>query len=611
MGDDTAAQRQSNSRDGSFLPTSEFLELLSFNFDEALIWLGDRRMMMVDVAFFAKLREQLIEAAGLEQTYRIMAKLGFESGLRDAQLVRERWPNWRGDRDRISTMLPHRFQGINQLRVVSRQMDDQGRVVSGEWQWRHSIEADAHITAYGRAPSPTCWMEVGYAVGYSYGVFDQMTLFREIGCRAMGNSVCTIVGRSAELSDDLEADLKNLEFLKPLIDDKRSKKGAAAPPTGAEEIPEVRTSARAPSRDEIVGRSPALTLTKGLLGSVAATDATVLISGESGVGKELFTRNLHKLSHRREAPLVSVNCAAVPETLIESELFGVERGAFTGATESRAGRFERAQGGTLFLDEIGTLNHAAQVKLLRVLQEKEIERIGGTKPIKLDLRIVAANNVSLRELVNRREFREDLFYRLNVFPIHVPPLRERRDDIPELMAYYLNTYNIAHGRAIERFTYDATKALLNYHYPGNIRELQNLIERAVILAEGDSIDVHHLFAYGESMSARSWSFDVDGRLVTRAQTESEARYIEECSNEFMALTRMSDSMSWPRFEDRLFASVALKALDDAGGNVAAASRQLGMQRHQLEYRLKKWNSAGVVDWGDETSATGDSEDGQE
>ncbi len=580
---ESTTERQRSSRDGRFSPPSEFLELLSFNFDEALIWLGDRRMMMIDAELFAELRRHLIDAAGLERTYSILARLGFESGLRDAKLIRERWPDWAGDRDRISVMLPHRFQGINQLSVVHRQTDEHGRVVSGEWQWRHSIEADAHISACGRATAPTCWMEVGYAIGYSYGLFDRITLFREIGCRAMGNSVCTIVGQSADFSDDLEADIRNLEFLKPLIGEKRS----AKPDEEPEAIPEVRTSSGEPSRDDIVGRSPALTLTKQLLESVACTDATVLISGESGVGKELFTRNLHKLSRRSEGPLVSVNCAAVPETLIESELFGVERGAFTGATESRPGRFERAQGGTLFLDEIGALNHAAQVKLLRVLQEKEIERIGGTRPIKLDVRIVAANNVSLRELVNRKEFREDLFYRLNVFPIHVPPLRERREDIPELMAYYLNTYNIAHERRIERFTYDATKALLNYRYPGNIRELQNLIERAVILAEGDSIDVHHLFAYGESMSAHSWSFDADGKLVSRERMESESQYIEECSREFMDLARTSESMSWPKFEERLFASIAAKALEDADGNVAAASRHLGMQRHQLEYRLKK------------------------
>src|SRR5262249_45040474 len=157
-----------------------------------------------------------------------------------------------------------------------------------------------------------------------------------------------------------------------------------------------------------------------------------------GVGKELFAKHLHKLSKRADKPLVAVNCAAIPETLIEAELFGVDRGAFTGATESRAGRFERAQGGTLFLDEIGSLNPAAQVKLLRAIQEREIERIGGTKSVKLDVRIVAANNVPLRELVERNEFREDLFYRLNVFPIHVPPLRERREDIPDLMRHYLD-----------------------------------------------------------------------------------------------------------------------------------------------------------------------------
>jgi DNA-binding NtrC family response regulator len=568
-------------------PTQEFLELLAFDFDEALIWLGDRRMMMIDVTFFGELRRQLIDAAGIEQANRMFARIGYESGLRDSKLLLDRWPEARTEGVNATLVSPHRFQGFTKLTVVSRITDDANRLVSGEWQWEHSAEADAHVGAYGRAMVPTCWMEIGYATGYSYGLYGIISLFREVGCRAMGNRLCTVVGRTPEPSDDIRPHLVNLEFLEPLIIEQMRGSRAPRPAPAPARANTVIKAGEEAAPDGIVGRSPALTIAKRLLQSVAATDATVLISGESGVGKELFTRHLHGLSKRAAKPLVAVNCAAIPDTLVEAELFGVERGAFTGATESRAGRFERAQGGTLFLDEIGSLHPAAQVKLLRAIQEREIERIGGTKPIKLDVRIVAANNVPLRELVAKNEFREDLFYRLNVFPIHVPPLRERREDIPDLMKHYLGWYNRIHGRSIASFTFEATKALLSYSYPGNIRELQNLIERAVILTEGDSIDVYNLFAYGESLTSPSWSFDASGALSTDDQQNAVSRRVAEFGDEMLRLCQTNESISWPALEEQLFASISRKILADSRGNVSSAARRLGMQRHQLEYRLKR------------------------
>ena len=580
----------------------EFLELLAFDVDKALIWLGDRRMMMIDVPFFAELRRSVIDAAGADQANRIFARIGFEAAVRDAKLMKERFSHLTNDLS-LSRLSPHRFQGFTNLKILSREHAEDGRILSGEYQWEHSAEADAHVAAYGRATAPTCWMEIGYGTGYRYGLTGQILLFREVGCRAMGNRVCTIVGRDPKETDDLNDVLKNLEFLKPIVEKQLGRAPAAVHKSSGERLI---VSTDAPdenaSTDEIVGRSPSLKVAKQLLESVAATDATVLISGESGVGKELFAKHLHRLSKRATKPLVAVNCAAIPETLIESELFGVERGAFTGATESRAGRFERAQGGTLFLDEIGSLNPAAQVKLLRVIQEREVERIGGTKATKLDVRIVAANNVPLRELVERSEFREDLFYRLNVFPIHVPPLRERREDITDLMRHYLRWYNDVHGRAIKSFTFEATKALLHYHYPGNIRELQNLIERAVILAKGDTIDIYNLFAYGETLIAPTWTFDSSGSLRTDTRTTAIHRRIAEFGKEVLHLSQSSESFSWPELEARLFAELSTKALEDADGNVSSAARRLGMQRHQLEYRLKR-NPAATQNTADEAGVT--------
>jgi formate hydrogenlyase transcriptional activator len=239
--------------------------------------------------------------------------------------------------------------------------------------------------------------------------------------------------------------------------------------------------------DLMVGRSASLERVQTQIARVAPTDATVLITGESGTGKELVARDMHLKSNRFGRPFVRLNCASIPPTLIASELFGHEKGAFTGADQRRLGRFEMANGGTIFLDEIGEVPAETQVALLRVLQEKEIERVGGSRPIAVDVRVVAATNRDLRAAVVAGTFRLDLFYRLNVFPIHVPPLRERADDIPLLVEYFVDVYAAKCGKRI-RMVPRETMKLLQYHsWPGNIRELQNVIERAVILGDGDEL----------------------------------------------------------------------------------------------------------------------------
>jgi DNA-binding NtrC family response regulator len=236
---------------------------------------------------------------------------------------------------------------------------------------------------------------------------------------------------------------------------------------------------------EILGRSGPVEQLRQLIRQVARTQATVLIQGESGTGKELVARALHKESPRASAPLIKVNCAAIPENLIESEFFGHEKGAFTGALNKREGRFELAHGGTILLDEISEISPNVQAKLLRVLQERELERVGGTRTIKVDVRVIATTNRRLEQSVQRKEFREDLFFRLNVVPIHIAPLRERRDDIWFLAEHFLSWAARKHGCAAQRLSDSCAGVLLAHHWPGNVRELQNVIERAVILA-GDS-----------------------------------------------------------------------------------------------------------------------------
>jgi DNA-binding NtrC family response regulator len=241
--------------------------------------------------------------------------------------------------------------------------------------------------------------------------------------------------------------------------------------------------------DRIIGESEVLRSVLAQVERVAATAGTVLILGETGTGKELFARAIHQLSPRHARPLIRINCAAIPENLVESELFGHERGAFTGAAVQRKGRIELADHGTLFLDEIGDMPLAAQVKLLRVLQEQEFERVGGSTTIRVDLRVIAATHRDLRQLAAEGRFREDLYYRLNVVPIEVPALRERREDIATLALFFVNRFNTRHGRNVERILQSSLDRLAGYRWPGNVRELENVVERAVILSRGPVLDL--------------------------------------------------------------------------------------------------------------------------
>jgi DNA-binding NtrC family response regulator len=250
---------------------------------------------------------------------------------------------------------------------------------------------------------------------------------------------------------------------------------------------------------ELLGQSAAMDNLRQLIRKVARTLATVLIQGESGTGKELVARALYRESTRANAPFIRVNCAAIPENLIESEFFGHEKGSFTGALTKREGRFELAHGGTILLDEISEISSNVQAKLLRVLQERELERVGGNRTIKVDVRVISTTNRHLEQCVQKKEFREDLFFRLNVVPIHVPPLRDHREDVPFLADEFMRRFGRKHGIHVHGFSDDAMRLLKEHHWPGNVRELQNVVERAVILSgDGGMLEVEH---FGMALSA--------------------------------------------------------------------------------------------------------------
>lgn len=319
----------------------------------------------------------------------------------------------------------------------------------------------------------------------------------------------------------------------------------------------------------LIGNSPAMRAVHAAIQRISLTSATVLLRGESGTGKELAAQRIHLSGARAGQPFVAVHCAAIPETLMESTLFGHERGAFTGASQARKGRLEEAHGGTLFLDEMGDISPATQVKLLRVLQEKEFERVGGGPTLSVDVRVIAATHRHLEAMVRAGEFREDLYYRLNVVPLTLPPLRDRPDDVPLLMAHFLDKVNRDHDRQIH-LGKDLIQVMKAYHWPGNVRELQNCIERLVVLSETPTIELRtipeSLVPYVEHMRA------VRAQSATRSSSTSSHQTLPARLDEIE--------------RDRL-----REALTRAGWVKAKAARLLGMTPRQIAYRMEKYRLA--------------------
>ncbi|MBC7385638.1 MAG: sigma-54-dependent Fis family transcriptional regulator [Cryobacterium sp.] len=326
----------------------------------------------------------------------------------------------------------------------------------------------------------------------------------------------------------------------------------------------------------LMGRSAPLLQIQALIRQVAPTTGSVLITGENGTGKELVAHSIHALSSRYTRTFVEVNCAAIPEELIESELFGHEKGAFTGATQLRRGKFDLAHEGTLFLDEIGDMSMKTQAKILRILQEQKFERVGGTQTISVDVRIVAATNKDLRAEIARGNFREDLFYRLNVIPFHVPPLRDRQDDIPLLAEHFLKEFSVTHGKRLRSLSEEAKELLKSYSWPGNVRELKNLIERMMILTleveEGLPITANHLFSHLESDALSAQISNRSEGSQASPSTHSSpgsARNLRDARSEF----------------ERDF---ILKTLKENDWNVSKAATILGIERSHLHKKMKSY-----------------------
>ncbi len=555
---------------------SDLVARLRFSLRDGRIWLDTERVALVHISTLASMRRGLIGKLGSEEARGVLVRMGYASGTRDAALARKLRPQHNTREAFLVGAQLRLLQGVVSMTPVRLDIDMSTGKFYSEFVWSESFEVDAHIADYGIASEPICWMQLGYACGYSSSFIGRMIVYKEVECRAMGSDVCRIIGKPVDEWDDIESTLSALqpEKFANRFEDRRKTGTALAPPCAP-------TSQAVHQFQDLIGASSAFNATCHMLKKVADTAATVLFLGETGVGKEIFARTLHRIGKRSDAPFVAVNCAAIPESLIEAELFGVVKGAYTGATQSRAGRFERAHTGTFFLDEVSTLTLSAQGKLLRTLQEGEIERVGDTMTRTVDVRVVAASNEDLAAEVEAGRFREDLYYRLNIFPIRIPPLRERRDDIPLLMDHFLHKYRARHNRNVPGFTERALDALYDYDYPGNIRQLENIIERAVILTEPDSpIDLSHLSSIENMLLDRTLRVDEDGGLL-RGEKNGEAG--EAPLMEAFFENILGNGKGLESFEEQ----VLMEAVSRAKGNRSKAARILGITRPQLVYRLKK------------------------
>jgi len=490
---------------GGDIEPHHLTELLDIRPDQGIIRLHEQRVVLLSAVAMGLLRKELIDTLGLETARRLFLRFGYADGYHDAVSLRDR-SKWSSPLEGLRAgVVLHRLEGIVRAEIVRLDHDAASGRFLEEAHWHDSYVAEQHVHHYGKGRDPVCWSLVGYASGYASACLGHEVYFRESECLGQGATRCTVIGKDAESwgteLETLRADFqggdlgREVERVREVVHkrlqevDRRERLVAKR----ERELNLLRERvARHAAAKQFVAGSAVMQDVLELAARVAPLDTTVLVYGESGTGKEFIVRMIHDQSPRASGPFVSINCAALTETLLESELFGHVRGAFTGAVRDKAGLFEVASNGTLFLDEIGEVAPTVQAKLLRALQEREIRRVGAERTIKVNARVVAATNRDLRAAVAAGTFREDLYFRLGAFVITVPPLRDRREDIPPLVHDFVRRAATRVKKDVQNVSADAMTALMNYGWPGNVRELEHAIERAVIVARGVSIRVREL-----------------------------------------------------------------------------------------------------------------------
>jgi len=566
-----------NTQELEFPGSGDLLSQIHFESDKGKIWLNEQRMLMIHSSVMGLLRKELIETLGVNRAKGFLMRFGYHSGWKDAELVSKIRPDMSIEDAFFVGPQLHCIKGMVNVKPVSLEIDFDSGTFNGEFDWFGSYESEVHLQDFGPSDEPICWTLIGYASGYSTYFMGQPIIFKETECAGMGHDHCHILGKPADEWDD-QAELERYLLPDPIAEELFSLQS---------QLSELRDSFRRSDQDEdllfnSVGRSGAFKNVCQLIRRASSSRVTVLLQGETGVGKEVVARGLHQSSDRADKPFVAVNCACIPPDLIEAELFGVEKGAFTGATQSREGKFERANGGTIFLDEVIELSPRAQASLLRVLQESEMERVGDTRTRHIDVRVVAAANEDLEEAVRNNRFRADLFYRLNVYPVHIPPLRDRTEDIPLLVNHFLEKYHTLYNKRTLGVSDLAMEALKNYKWPGNIRELENMIERGVILTDNNhTIDLDAFFPSLSEPTHPLNSINRQGQLATEPRPlQSDTGMLPQ---DLLCDQLLNETFSLEQMETQLIHT----AMERAEGNVSKAARLLGMTRPQLAYRLKK------------------------
>jgi DNA-binding NtrC family response regulator len=480
-------------------------EFVVFRPEHGLIRLHEQRVVLLSAAAMGLIRKELIDSLGLESARRVFLRFGFADGYHDAVSLRDRF-KWADPLEGLEAgLVLHRLEGIVRAEILRLDHDAASGRFHEDVIWHDSYVAEQHLHHYGVSHLPVCWSLEGYVSGYTSACLGKEIYFREGECAAQGAAHCSVVGKDAESwGEELAAFRADFHGASLGHEVERLRTAAherLREVTRRERLVAKRERELNLLRDRVARHAAAKHFVAGsaamqdvleLAGRVAPLDTTVLVYGESGTGKEFIVRMIHDQSPRAAGPFVSINCAALTETLLESELFGHVRGAFTGAVRDKAGLFEVADRGTLFLDEIGEVAPTVQAKLLRALQEREIRRVGAERTIRVNARVVAATNRDLRAAVADGTFREDLYFRLGAFVITVPPLRDRPEDIPVLVNDFVRRAASRVKKDVETVSAEAMTALMNYRWPGNVRELEHAIERAVIVARGASIRVREL-----------------------------------------------------------------------------------------------------------------------
>ena len=506
-------------------------EVFDFRPDDGLIRLHDQRVVILSAAAMGLLRKELVQTLGTDTARRLLLRFGFADGYHDAINLRDQFA-WDDPLEYVRAGATiHTLEGIVKADLDRLEFDSESGAFDAAQTWLHSYEGEQHLEHYGKSDQPVCWSLVGYASGYASAALGHEIYFQERQCIGQGHRRCALEGRHADgwksglaaLRFDYQGADLGAEVERLRIAARRQRQALAARERAlvhrerAMDVVQRRIAADV-ERHRFIVRSPAMRDVLELASRVAPLDTTVLVTGESGTGKEFIVRLMHEHSARARGPLVSVNCAALTETLLESELFGHVRGAFTGAVRDKPGLFEVAADGTLFLDEVGEIAPTLQAKLLRALQEGEIRRVGGERTIKVRPRIIAATNRDLRSRVADGAFREDLYFRLAAFVISLPPLRDRPEDLPALVHEFLRRSNERLKKNVKTITPQAMTALVHYGWPGNVRELEHAVERAVILARTTALkpeDLPHEIA-SEAAPLTAARSDLDLHATERA-----------------------------------------------------------------------------------------------